>query len=301
MLPITAAERLPTLHQAARHIERARYLNVSYAARWLRSLSDTLNLLRLYQRFFPAEYAASRLRKIPRAGEGYSPAERRFFELVNQHLFPLALPALEDIYPDDRVERFDGIPLDVCGFDEYDDDSESWRPALRLIYHLWNQSDSDTDSWAALLAEVAPCAPLPRFVAEPEQHWRIDTHRLQALCRAFGKPLNGIMALIRRLQLATGTVWLDLTPEMFWSACQEVDWSEANIVWLAQQWKAAQAIDTAVANLWEWLEAEPTHMAAFVGLWNKALRSVTDREWHRWEMGSGQQEVGGESDDELEY
>src|SRR3989338_1701812 len=98
MLPTTAAWRLPTLQQAAQRIDLVRHLNLSHAAQRLHDLGDTLNLLRLYRRFFPAQYAASRLRKIPRAGEGYSPAERRFFKLVNKHLFPLALPALEDMY-----------------------------------------------------------------------------------------------------------------------------------------------------------------------------------------------------------
>jgi hypothetical protein len=107
------------------------------------------------------------------------------------------------------------------------------------------------------------------------------------------------MALVRRIGLSTGTVWLDLTPEMFWSAANEVEWSDANITWLAREWKLAQAIDTAVADVWEWLEAEPPHMVTFVRLWNEALVPFTDEELHRQEMGSYKTEFGGVTDDEV--
>jgi hypothetical protein len=280
LLTTTDASLLP-LTAALRRLERLQFLNVRAAVTQLRLRLDLVRMACLYQKYFPAEYAASQPAIYPRPDEVYSQAELEFVKLVDQHLFPLDM-AVYDFGPEEG-DRFGNIPFCSQAIDDQDVSLEEWRPALRLVYMLWHSLDpGNEEGWRLLLDDTGRQAeiPLPRFVSEPEQNCILDIDRFAAGCRELGRPLSAVRALLKMLDYSTGTCWLDVGDEMFWSSPEQLEWDAATIDWLHREWKVAQKIGEACEAILEWLEDDPERMAEFVRLWNDSLVAVPpDRQW----------------------
>lgn len=248
--PVLAAPLSPTT--ALARLKRIRFLSAQEAVQRLSSLADTGQILWLYRKYFPREYAHSTASvHLPVSDDGpcgYSEREKEFLTLVDQHLFPMP-----DLFFED--ERFDMLPVYPQGVD-WDDDLEYLRLSLRTAMVLIAGEDASFwDEW--LPAKLRP--------VEGSRSWR----KFAKVCRRAG----GLKALMPRLidlvSHNTNNLWLDITWE---NGLQDFGWNEKDVQLLQKEWRAAQRFLQKLDPLLDRMEKHPRYwITQLVKLWNASL------------------------------
>ncbi|MBI4789315.1 MAG: hypothetical protein HY782_19970 [Chloroflexi bacterium] len=241
--------RLPA-SSALSHLKHVRFFSPQEALERLATLAETAQLLVLYRKYFPREYAASTASvqlPVSRDGEsGYSEREQEFLRLVAQHLFPLA-----DFFFDDG--RFPNIPLTPLGLD-YEEDVEQLRPALHGAMALWMDDQSPFwDEW--LPAKLRP---------KPGQ---LDWERFEKLCAARRGLESRLPLLIQFVSHNTRNLFFDMTWEY---SVQDFAWTEEDMNLLIQEWREAKEFMQKLDPLLDRMEKHPRYwFTRLVQLWNQ--------------------------------
>jgi len=241
--------------QALAYLALFRRLTVSGALDYLSGLRFRFNLFHLYQHFFPEEYARSEASPYPPPNSrGHSPREIEFFELVLSRLFPIL-----DAGVLDDEDRFDGIPIEVCGitYDDADQLEVCCRVIGAAIGALGLDWDDVTGEWPV---------DLPRPLArKPDK--ALDLDKFEALCRKRGGLWAHVPAIARMVCLETGNDFLDLTYE---TPLEWPPWTLENVEYLRQEWTGADRMLSQVQEIMEWLKERPGRMATVITLMNRA-------------------------------
>lgn len=208
-----------------------------------------VHILRLFRHFFPTEFAQADLRDPP-ADRVYSPAEWQFFQLVEERLFPLSLPSLD--MQDEDQEVADLVPIWPQNYDwwNWDDASPGWTALLILTRRTDAVSgECDMRGIPPAIQEAAQVQPL--------------LAALNAACTPRQDPLAGLPLVLRALDHATGSLWLDSTIE----GGIEAEWAVEDFDILSEHYRIAETIHAAANRLIEWLEADTWHMEMLAALW----------------------------------
>lgn len=243
-------------------------LNAGAAIDRLREKLATLELLKLYEQFFPAAYRKSKASTALIHPTGYSPKEIEFFQLVNRRLFPLA--DFWDVWEPEEIERGYSIPLETAALEA--DGMSEWPPFWKIMFTLAHPEAGaewmgELD-WNALgAAQLPPGAELPLCVTQGGA--------VRVNYTAFFTEAAVWMPRLRDLKLAfeyatqgTGNAFLDTDHEML--GCSEMpEWSAGNIEWLAKEWQSALALLKRIHAVRKWLEAKPARLARLIALWNQ--------------------------------
>lgn len=240
--------------RALAHLSRIRFLSAQEALQRLSSLAETGQILWLYRKYFPREYARSTASvQVPLSSDGgcgYSEREKEFLALVDRDLFPMP-----DLFFED--ERFDMLPIYPQGVD-WDEDLESLRLSLRAAMELIQGEDSPLwEQW--LPAKLRPL--------EGPRRWR----KFARLCRRAGGLKARLPLLIDLVSHNTGNLWLDITWE---SGLQDFGWNEKDLKLLRQEWRAAQRFLQKIDPLLDRMDKHPRYwLTELVKKWNAAIKT----------------------------
>ncbi len=250
---------LPPSVSAVAAIQRLRAIRLTPAREAVEQLSvwqESSRILALYRRYFPQQFTSSSANtRIPiRQNEpGYSDRELEFFNLIDQHLFPLPEMMFD-------MDRLPSIPLYPQGID-WEDERDNMRLSLRAAMAL--VSDDDSMLWEAWLPK--PLRPL-----SGQRDW----DRLAEMCRTAKGLIARFPLLLEFVSLDTGNVWLDTNWECCW---EEYPWEETAMEYLKKEWRQAQRIFDQLNPLLEAMDKHPRYwLKRLVMLWNRAIKVPTN-------------------------
>jgi hypothetical protein len=243
----------------------------SEAAEFLGMLDSTVDLLVLFQHYFPAQFQQAMERRVPFlsvSGESYSKLEVQFFKLVDEHLFPLPLDLVMGDPFDDRVFAYRipvmpfGIDADCYGYDELD---FGWQ---LLFYLLGTLSEQELREYAHIKDDVLFQVPLAG-------RGEVSRSLLELRCQVQSGPIAYLPQAIEMIHNETGTIWLD--------ACQDepidVFWAQDDVDELSRQYKLALDIREKADSFSAWLEEDPVpHCAQVSRLLIACARDTAPRE-----------------------
>lgn len=254
-----------SLRQAIQRLKACWLLNVNLAVHRLRSLVECAEMMRLYQHYFPTEYATSEKSWVLDLdhGRAYSPRELEFMELIGRHLFPIAHE-----WMDEAEERLYSIPIDSQAVNG--EDLREQRPGLQALIGLIGGPYSEVD-WTALLAS-SPGSQPPLTDLDAQQQYEVNWDQFEARCAKLGQPLQKIGAALGVIGYGTGTVWLDYTDEMMSYGGFDFPWTVEIIDVLTAEWQKAETMLDNLVEVLNWLEARPGRIGRLVAVWNRCLR-----------------------------
>lgn len=242
-------------------------LSFTSASNYLQGLRTKVQLLGLYQHFFPEEFTASTATTIPESNEHYSDRELEFLGFVNSRLFPLYL--YEDTTDEDRERCFDYIPIYPTTGDWYEyfyDFELGWQLLLILAgIGLEYSSLEDFASGAEVLEWAS--AQIDRA------NNSVSFSLLREHCTGISKPLSYLPDVIAEIYRDTGNPWLDFVAE--WGhEIEDMEWTIENVRDLADLWLEAERIRGNGMVLADWIEVDPKqNFQQVIELWNSCLVS----------------------------
>jgi hypothetical protein len=155
-----------------------RFISPQQAVNRLGDLDEAAAVLKIYHRFFPQEFAASRRRVIARAGDLQATLVD-CLELVSKHLFEIPDYCFDGWQNEDLPLSY--IPIEPIFGEWWNDDIEELMPlwqVLLILIGAWEPGDTENE--------------LFRTAASAQQQWQdkvIDCDRLARLCRRASEPL----------------------------------------------------------------------------------------------------------------
>ena len=255
MHPLTPSPpRYVAASAALSHLKRVRFFHPEEALERLATLAETAQLLFLYRKYFPSEYAASTASvRIPigRDGEsGYSEREQEFLRLVDRHLFSLP----EFFFDEGRVPN---IPIEPQGID-YEEDVEALRPSLQAATALMMDDQSAFwDKW--LPANLRP------------RQGPLDWERFEKLCCTQRGLESCLPLLIQFVSHNTLNLFLDVTWEY---SVSEFAWTAEDMDVLIQEWRTGLEFIKRLDPLLDRMEKHPRYwFTRLVQLWNRCIKT----------------------------
>lgn len=234
-----------------------RFISPQQAVNRLSDLDEAVALLKIYHRFFPQEFAASRRKVIARAGDLQATLVD-CLELVSKHLFEIP-----DYYFDAWQHEdlpLSCIPIEPIFGEWWNDDIEELMPlwqVLLILIGAWEPGDTENEVF--------------RTAANVQQQWQdkvIDCDRLARLCRRVSEPLCWLNLALLTLDHNTGNPWLDASYEC---PITGVEWTTRNVRCLRKNWLEAQQACQRIAQLDEWLNKDAARIYPLLVLWSQAL------------------------------
>ena len=231
----------------------------------LRQIESSIDLLQLYEHFFPDDFGRHKTSLIPGPECAYSACEEQFFEMVDTHLFPLLLNWIVD--DDERTFAY-SIPIAPFGLDfegGYEDTPLGW---LLLLYLL------------ALLDEdqIRTAYEDKRLFAIPlERTGEVSQSLLIRRSAAQAGPIANLPSALRMLYYETDTIWLDMNMSNL--EISYFCWTTQDINELHTQYRRAEIIQEKANTFCQWLEEEPlTRFSQVARLWNSCIRDDTPKQ-----------------------
>ena len=263
--------------------------SVSEAQRYLHEHVAPVRLIGLYKHYFPDEYRRSEASMTVQPGEMFAEAEKEFFRLVDNRLFPLYEDGLDYL-----VEEYAAEWRDVDYLDEGEgrpDPRDFAIPVMPTGLPGWRESwpQDYRAGWRLLMAAVAGAArddrenlPAPLtpelldaagqlnlFSQAPGGWARLDWTRLSELCVGMvgeDTPLRALPNALNMLDCDTGCVFLDAFPDEALGPTVEAYWTREDMDWLIEEYKKANEYDAPVYRFLEWLETDGGHMHRTIDL-----------------------------------
>ncbi|HEU5374538.1 MAG TPA: hypothetical protein VFV38_03780 [Ktedonobacteraceae bacterium] len=248
------------------------------AEQFLRVALSVLAYLEAFRVLFPADYAREveqilrhQAPLFPAIEQAYTPLEQHFLTCVHEHLFPLG--DLEDVFADDSAEmRYYTIPVNPIGLDDVDLEEmyygpDHCRPGWVLMLYLTGFIDDEMFADGYAQAEA--------YLALPLQHGYVAMQVLRNECQQLSGPISGLAATVGIIEHSTNLIWLDATSEM---PCERLEWTTENLTMLAEQYRAARALDRQSDEFIQWLEQQPlAHFTEVVHLWNRCMQQTSQQ------------------------
>lgn len=215
-------------------------------------------LLHLFKRYFPAEFDAPVEQSAAARRQDVPEWITRFFQLIDQRLFPMP-----HIYFDD-IEEIDGFlqSIPLCPVQE-----DWWN-------YDWEELPVFHQLALALLGEVSREEVLGALMGEERARPFLATGRrirlatLKEMSEAAGGPIAHLELMLDFVCRQTGNQWIDLSQEEAYS--YDYSWSEANIDELAAQYALAKGILDKVYGLDDFLKQDPANVEAVCRIWMAA-------------------------------
>ena len=242
------------LHRAVEYLKfRARNFNALAATERLEKLVAEQQKYLLFRQIFPDQWQCSQT-SLFKTGiyENYTERTNEFFELVNEHLFPLLSGWNED--PETDFEKFNIFSLNVdfcCDEPEYEYLQVSYLAALLLFSQadeLWEYFEENYKLNRDGFPEIH------RYSFD--KIWNLEkTGRL-------GLYLN----VFEVVDHSTGTPWLDNTNCQYY---ENYSWDEKTVQFLSQSYLEAQEMLQKTELLDALIEANPKEiLGEMISLWN---------------------------------
>lgn len=241
-------------------------LDVTQAIAYLQQLDESHSLHRLYQVYFPLEWACSTANIKRNASGGYSPREEEFLHLVERHLFPLD----SDYLIDDATEGGERDRIELLPYaNNWWDGEEVDRPWFLLmllsgmlhVQQVLSQLDELEDLSPSLREAIAA------FIVAVGGDYSLQP--LFSLCHSVAGPLCHLPVALEMLRYETGNDWLDITGEDGSLPFERLPlrWREQDIDFLTQTFRAAQDTEHQASLFIRWLRIDlDAHLWATLAL-----------------------------------
>ena len=223
----------------------------------LEATLGSLNLLDLYSKYFPKEFAEVRLRWSDH--NSVIKACGRFVELVDLRLFPVRSPTWE-FEEAGNLELQEILPYaPFPGWWETDYFGEI-SPLQRVILQSVGEINQDGESL--------------RYHGGIRSRL-LDEEALEAAVGQKRAPLKYLTTAIRFTVKGTGNLWCDITEEEVGYASDFPEWNEKTIEWLTEEWKKAREIYGKFKHLEAWMLEQPSQREKTIRkLIEKAMKPV---------------------------
>lgn len=272
----------------------ARAATVDEAADHLTAWRESLQFVRLFEKYFPQEYAVTA--RQPNAWlldsrSRIAPIEQQFFALAESRLFPFGVDWMEMTLQEIRhgEDYLSVIPL--CAViprpDEWDTSSEQY-PVIQVLHCFsWNNyfAPSETD-WCDVTAQFAE-----RGVLLPKPMWYPwhDSEFESSLASRLHRSLMQMhMSVFLEMARANGCSWLGTTLQALYHETnnalvdfdeemmyEPLEWTEDNLDWLIEEWKAgSRMLDTFWGSI-NLMQKQPEVCARLIELWNASWACAT--------------------------
>ena len=267
----------------------ARATSVKNAVSHLDSWRESLRFVALFKKYFPAQYAALAQDQnawVLDAHSHIAPLERKFFELVDHHLFPIGVDwmemMLQEIHNGDDI--IPHIPLYslLPRSDEWDSDAPEYDAIQVLLCFTWNSwLAPDESGWHSLYTRFTE-----RGASLPTPHWypwRGETFALGIETRLRDTLMQCHQHVFFELTRAAGYAWLQTAMQVLFRESgnalvdfddemmmETLDWTEENIEWLVDEWGQGRKM---MRTFWDGIQfmlEQPTICARLIELWNQA-------------------------------
>ncbi len=276
----------------------ARAAYVEQACAHLIAWRESLQFVRLFEKFFPQEY--SEAAREPQSWRLHpqsriAPIEEQFFDLIESRLFPFGRDWMEMTLEEIR-HGHDFLP--VIPFisvtpppDEWDTSSEEYVVIRVLHCFSWdNYFAPDEEQWYGLVVEFAnrgvtlPKPMLYPWHGAPQQVnlgfrlQRILMHlhlkNFLAMARAAGYPWLGTTLDV--LYRDTNNLLVDIDEEMNY---EMFEWTEENLKWLADEWSQGSRLLDTFWQAIQMLQKQPAICAHLIELWNASWSCAREQLW----------------------
>lgn len=220
---------------------------------YLENLSQKARLLGLYQKLFPEQWSESTTPLNTKTHPNciYSDKEIKFIELVNSNLFPVEFIDEIEVY-----KEYENIVILPQKNEWWNDNFEDLEMSEKFLLSLMGNGYS-LKYWQEEFGFE------PDYLTSDED---INFQKLVKICKKFKSPIKYLLTSLMILDHSTGNIWLDTTYETgYWW-----EWSEENIILLADKWQEATMMLEQFQELADWIEASVTHRKKVVNIWNKA-------------------------------
>lgn len=232
---------------------KVRNSNALEACRSIEKVISEQRKYQLFQKYFPDEWDRSRT-SLFKAGcyENYTERANEFFELVNEHLFPLLNGWNED--PETDFDNFNIFSLNVdfcCDEIEYEYLRVSYVAAL-LIF---SGGDEIRDFLAA------------NYKINPEDLPEINRYAFDPIWNLEKRGRVGLyLNIFEVVDHSTGNPWLDTTHCRYH---ETYSWDEKTVEFLAKSYQEANKMLEETVLLDELIEANPREvLSEMISLWN---------------------------------
>ncbi|MEH2067908.1 MAG: hypothetical protein V7K47_07030 [Nostoc sp.] len=206
--------------------------NIGDAVSFLNRLDWLINLHKIYQHFFPEEYAADTCEWAADSNlinDIVSQWELNLFRLIDSNLFSLPQTML------DGEEPYQMIPVWPIFSEWWNSDVEDLPISFQLVLSLSGNIDPPV---------------LMEGIFRESENGEFDLEKLKALCEKVEYPLSVLPEVVEVLDNFTNNVWLDSTIEYY----PEFDWTIEQIEMLRDHWLEAHTICSKIADLDDWLD-----------------------------------------------
>lgn len=232
---------------------RAQNFNAVAAYEWIEKFVAEQQKYRLYQKYFPHEWNDSRA-SLFKTGyyENYTERTNEFFELVNQHLFPLLSGWNED--PETEFDNFNIFSLNVdfcCEEIEYENLRVSYAMALLFF-------SGDEELWEFLTSN---------YHLSKDDFPPINTYAYDKIWKLEKEGRCGLyLNIFEVIDHSTGNPWLDTTNCHY---TDDFSWDEKTVELLTKSYREAEKTLQETELLDELIEANPKEiLAEMISLWN---------------------------------
>lgn len=265
----------------------AKATSVQNAVVHLEAWRESLKFVSLFKKYFPVPFAECARNPTvwaldPRTR--IAPIESKFFELVEQRLFPISVDwmdlMLQEIHNgDDIVPHIPLVSL-LPRADEWDAESPEYDAIQTLLCFTWNNwLAPDESSWHSLYNRFRTrgvILPTPEWYPWRGEILRYDdqacvndalmaAHQHLFFERARAKGFAWLRTTMEVLFRETGNALVDLDEETMMEA---LDWTPENIEWLTEEWSQGQKL---MNTFWEGIRQmleHPSVCAQLIELWN---------------------------------
>jgi hypothetical protein len=198
------------------------------------------HIVELYKKFFPEEFARDGVDYT--SFEGLLGSYDRFTELVDSRLFPVHAFSASDLIYEEPIALYQ---MSICfhsfapflWYDRAHRDGLTF-PVERLIVSAAGYGDTEL---------------------RPPNDYRFSSEKLQELSWKQKGIASRLWLAAMALLGGTGNCWLDFNEEEYWQA-EEPEWSEAQVVFLAKEFKEAQRISDQVNEYFAWVGHDPERL-----------------------------------------
>jgi len=226
------------------------------AVRGLSYLDDSAELLKIYRRFFPDEFARN---TAPiRETKDLVATLEECLRLISERLFEIPYWYFDESAYEEGPLGY--IPIDPMFGDWWNMDFEDLRPLWQVLLTLVGDVTPDRSEDEVI-----------KQVLDARQRWwnqRIDHDKVVRLCRRQRGPLRHLHTALNAVYLDTGNPWFDTSYE---NPIQGIEWSVRNVSYLKKSWLEAQQACDHILGLEKWLYEETANIHRLLDLWSRGL------------------------------
>jgi len=208
-------------------------------------------LLNLYKQCFPVEYTNSEPYLTSTSLTNYGSQESEFFDLLEDKWFPFMSPIEEE----EIFSRM--IVISPLSFDPFEVEPDSLDAVDVLGLALYDDVEWQT---ALNLLKVTEDVPTP--IKSEEVEWEI----LKRVFTEASEPICHFLLAIKVLGRTTDNVFFDSSWE---DQIGEYEWTMKDLTWLRDEFSKAEAIQTLIDQLNQWIQENPNRISTIVNLWNQ--------------------------------